>query len=228
MRTSSTDITLLERLDLECNYFTALDLDIFDPFAATLIELNLQSDSFTTPPSDTAIRAKFPMITDVLIGVTTCLRVTVSPTSLTVTEGATGTYTVALRAPPSDNVMVAISSDNTKVTLAPAGPLTFTASDWDTPQMVTVSAAHDTDDADESATLILDPSGSDYDSVSSTALTVVVVDDDEPAVTLVSNATKGRRCLLEYYWGRPCAGVHHRRGGRHAVKCRNHLRGSRG
>ena len=45
--------------------------------------------------------------------------------------------------------------------------------------MVTVSAAHDTDDADESATLILDPSGSDYDSVSSTALTVVVVDDDE-------------------------------------------------
>ena len=178
-------------MDLNCNYFTALDLDIFDPFAATLIELNLQSDSFTTPPSDTAIRAKFPMITDVLTGVTTCDRVTVSPTSLTVTEGATGTYTVALRAPPSDNVMVAISSDNTKVTLAPAGPLTFTASDWDTPQMVTVSAAHDTDDADESATLILDPSGSDYDSVSSTALTVVVVDDDEPAVTLVSNATKG-------------------------------------
>ena len=31
--------------------------------------------------------------------------------------------------------------------------------------MVTVSAAQDTDDADESATLILDPSGSDYDSV---------------------------------------------------------------
>ena len=184
-------ITLLERLNLECNYFTALDLDIFNPFAATLIALNLQSDSFTTPPSDTAIRAKFPMIMDVLIGVTPCLRVTVSPTSLTVAEGATGTYTVALRAPPSDNVMVAISSDNTKVTLSPAGPLTFTASDWDTPQTVTVSAAHDTDDADESATLILDPSGSDYDSVSSTALTVVVVDDDEPAVTLVSNAGQG-------------------------------------
>ena len=185
------DSTALDLLDLNCNYFTALDFDIFDQFAATLTHLNLESDSFTTPPSDTAIRAKFPMITDVLIGVTTCDRVTVSPTSLTVTEGATGTYTVALRAPPSDNVMVAISSDNTKVTLAPAGPLTFTASDWDTPQMVTVSAAQDTDYADESATLILDPSGSDYDSVSSTALTVVVVDDDEPGVTLVSNATKG-------------------------------------
>ena len=184
-------ITLLERLDLKCNYFTALDLDIFNPFAATLTHLDLMSDSFTTPPVESAIRAKFPMIMDVLIGVTPCLRVTVSPTSLTVTEGATGTYTVALRAQPLANVMVTISSDNTKVTLAPAGPLTFTASNWDTPQMVTVSAAHDTDDADESVTLILDPSGSNYDFVSSSALTVTVTDDDEPAVTLVSNATKG-------------------------------------
>ena len=185
-------ITLLDWLDLKCNYFTALDLDIFDPFAATLTYLDLMSDSFTTPPSETAIRAKFPMIIDALTGVTTCLRVTVSPTSLTVTEGATGTYTVALRAPPSDNVMVAISSDNSDVTVAPTTPLTFTASNWDTPQMVTVSAAQDTDDADESATLILDPNGSNYDFVSSTPLTVVVVDDDDPAVTtLVSNATQG-------------------------------------
>ena len=175
-------ITLLDRLDLKCNYFTALDFDIFDPFAATLTYLDLMSDSFTTPPSETAIRAKFPMIIDALTGVTTCLRVTVSPTSLTVTEGATGTYTVALRAQPSDNVMVAISSDNSDVTVAPTTPLTFTASNWETPQMVTVSAAQDTDDADESATLILDPNGSNYDFVSSTPLTVIVVDDDDPAV----------------------------------------------
>ena len=87
--------------------------------------------------------------------------------------------------------MVAISSDNTKVTLSPTTPLTFTASNWDTPQMVTVSAAQDTDYADESATLILDPSGSNYDSVSSTALTVTVTDDDDPGVTLVSNAGQG-------------------------------------
>ena len=124
-------ITLLERLNLKCNYFTALDLDIFNPFAATLTYLDLTSDSFTTPPVESAIRAKFPMIVDaLLIGVTTCSRVTVSPTSLTVAEGATGTYTVALRAPPSDNVMVAISSDNSDVTLSPTTPLTFTASDW--------------------------------------------------------------------------------------------------
>ena len=176
-------ITLLERLNLKCNYFTALDLDIFNPFAATLTYLDLTSDSFTTPPVESAIRAKFPMIVDaLLIGVTTCSRVTVSPTSLTVAEGATGTYTVALRAPPSDNVMVAISSDNSDVTLSPTTPLTFTASDWDTPQMVTVTAAQDSDDEDESATLILDPGGNEYDFVSSTALTVTVTDDDGTAV----------------------------------------------
>ncbi len=175
-------ITLLDRLDLKCNYFTALDLDIFDPFAASLTYLDLMSDSFTTPPSETAIRVKFPMIIDALTGVTTCVRVTVSPTSLTVTEGATGTYTVALRAPPSGDVTLAISSDNPDVTVAPTTALTFTAANWDTAQTVTVSAAQDTDEADEAATLILDPNGNDYDVVNSTALTVTVTDDDGTAV----------------------------------------------
>ena len=198
-------ITLLERLDLECNYFTALDLNIFNPFAATLTYLDLMSDSFTTPPVESAIRAKFPMITDVLIGVTPCLRVTVSPTSLTVTEGATGTYTVALRAQPSGDVMVAISSDNPDVTVAPTTPLTFTAANWDTAQMVTVSAAQDPDQADEAATLILDPDGNDYDLVISTVLTVTVTDDDGTAVnnaptvaTMIPDQTATSGRALDY------------------------------
>ena len=151
-------ITGLEWLDLKCNYFTALDLDIFDPFAVTLTYLNLQSDSFTTTPTDAAIQAKFTIIVDFFTTATTCSRVTVSPTPLTVTEGASGTLSVALRSQPSGEVTVAISSDNTDVTVAPTTPLTFTAANWDTPQTVTVSAAQDTDEADESATLILDPS----------------------------------------------------------------------
>ena len=178
-------ISLLDRLDLNCNYFTALDLDIFDPFAATLTYLDLMSDSFTTPPSETAIRAKFPMIIDALTGVTTCLRVTVSPTSLLVTEGATGTLSVALRSQPSGDVTLAISSDNPDVTVAPTTALTFTAANWDTAQTVTVSAAQDTDEADEAATLILDPDGNDYDVVNSTVLTVTVTDDDGTAVNNV-------------------------------------------
>ena len=42
--------------------------------------------------------------------------------------------------------------------------------------------------------------------------------------TLVSNAGQGAPASFGVS-SRPFAGVHHRRGGRHAVKCRNHLRG---
>ena len=51
--------------------------------------------------------------------------VTVSPTSLTVNEGATDTYTVRLNTLPTSNVLVAISSNNTDVTV-PSSTLTFT------------------------------------------------------------------------------------------------------
>ena len=174
------DLTALELLDLNCNYFTALDFDIFDPFAATLTSLDLRSDSFTTPPTDAAIRAKFTNIDTVFTGSKTCERVTVSPTSLTVTEGATGTLSVALRSLPTDVVTLAISSDNPDVTVTPTTALTFTVANWDTAQTVTVSAAQDPDQADESATLILDPHGDGnvYPFVFSTALTVTVTDDD--------------------------------------------------
>ena len=172
-------LTSLDFLDLNCNYFTTLDLDIFNPFAASLTYLDLQSDSFTTPPTEAAIQAKFPSIAEWYTGTAFCYRVKVSPTSLTVTEGAPGTFAVTLREEPIlDNVMVTISSDNPEVTVSPTTPLIFTTTNSATAQMVTVTAAQDADQADESATLTLDPSGDEYDFASSTALAVAVKDDD--------------------------------------------------
>ena len=177
-------ITALEDLDLSCNYFTALDLDIFDPFAATLLSLDLQSDSFTTALSETAIRAKFTTTLDLLTGTRACARVTASPTLLTVAEGSTGMYSVALRSLPTAEVTVDVTSDNSDVTVSPTS-LTFSTSNWNTAQTVTVSAAQDTDGADESATLTLDPSGgADYADVVSTALPVMVTDDDIVGLTV--------------------------------------------
>ena len=105
--------------------------------------------------------------------------VSVSPLSLTVGEGSTGTYSVVLNTQPSGNVMVAISSNNTEVTVPPSSSsLTFTTTNWSAEQTITVSAGEDADAADDMATLTHDPSGADYGSVSSVSLTVTVNDND--------------------------------------------------
>ena len=109
--------------------------------------------------------------------------VAVSPTSLTVGEGDMGTYTVKLNTLPTGNVMVAISSSNTDVTVSPS-PLTFTVDTWSTEQTVTVTAGQDADAADDTANLTHNPSGANYGSVSNAILTVTVTDNDTAGVTV--------------------------------------------
>ena len=78
--------------------------------------------------------------------------VTVSPTSLTVDEGGTNTYAVALNTQPTGDVMVDIGSDNTDVTVS-SSSLTFTTLNWSAEQTVTVTAGQDADAADDTATV---------------------------------------------------------------------------
>jgi cellulose 1,4-beta-cellobiosidase len=66
--------------------------------------------------------------------------VTATPTSLNVTQGSTGTFTLALSQAPTANETVSIAaSGNTGLTESPAS-LTFTPSNFSTPQTVTVTA----------------------------------------------------------------------------------------
>ena len=106
--------------------------------------------------------------------------VTVTPTSLTIAEGGSGTYTVTLNTLPAGDVTVAIvdPTDNTDVTAEPAS-LTFTTTNWSTAQTVTVSAVQDTDATDDTATVTHTVSG--YGSVvTGASVTVTVTDDDDP------------------------------------------------
>ena len=65
--------------------------------------------------------------------------VAVSPTSLLVAKGFTASYTVVLTSRPTHDVVITpTSGDTTKATLLPQ-TLTFTPSDWDEPQTVTVT-----------------------------------------------------------------------------------------
>ena len=109
--------------------------------------------------------------------------VTVSPTSLTIDEGGSGTYTVVLDTQPTGDVMVDIGSDNTDVTVS-SSSLTFTTLNWSAEQTVTVTAGQDADAADDAATLTHNPSGADYNSVSNADLAVTVTDDETAGVTV--------------------------------------------
>ena len=123
--------------------------------------------------------------------------VTVSPTALTLTEGATGTYTVVLDSAPTvlsdpiliPHVEVRPSSSNRAVAFSPA-MLQFTASNWATAQTVTVTTAQDVDAADDSATISHAVRSlnrrTDYESVMAADVTVTVTDDDTnlPVVTI--------------------------------------------
>ena len=107
--------------------------------------------------------------------------VAVSPSSLMMDEDSTDTYTVKLNTQPSGNVTVAITTDNTDVTPSSTS-LTFTTSNWNSAQTVTVTAGEDDDAADEMATLTHNPSGGGYNSVSNASLTVTVTDNDTAGV----------------------------------------------
>ncbi|MCY4350285.1 MAG: fibronectin type III domain-containing protein, partial [Thiotrichales bacterium] len=121
---------------------------------------------------------------------------TFTPTALTVDEGDSGSYTVALSSEPTANVPVTITSDNSDVTVdtnsVMAGnqnTLVFTADDWNTARTVTVSAARDSDRTGDSATLTHAGLGGDYGSISANTLAVTV--NDAPAAPAGLTATAG-------------------------------------
>ncbi len=116
--------------------------------------------------------------------------IVLSVSSLTVLEGdATGgTYTVKLATEPTETVTVTVSGQqNTDVTLG-ASTLTFSDTDWASPQSVTVTARDDADDTDDSVTLTHTAAGGEYTGVSAD-LAVTVTDDDRGIVLSVSSLT---------------------------------------
>ena len=76
--------------------------------------------------------------------------VNVSRLTLNVVQDRSATYTVVLGTRPTGDVTVTPASDNPLITFSPAS-LTFTQTDWNRPQHVTVSAPADS--AGESATI---------------------------------------------------------------------------
>ena len=111
--------------------------------------------------------------------------VTVTPTSLTITEGASDTYTVVLTTPPPANVMVTLSVPGAGGFTADPSVLTFSSTTWDTAQTVTVSATEDADAvAPAPATIGHSAAGGGYDAVAVEGVVVTVTEDDTAGVTV--------------------------------------------
>ncbi|MBI5740589.1 MAG: alkaline phosphatase, partial [Nitrospirae bacterium] len=122
--------------------------------------------------------------------------ITIMPAGITVTSaggllttegGATATFTVALNSQPVADVTIALSStDTTEGTVSPVS-LTFTAADWDLPQIVTVEGMDDyTDDGDIAYTILTSSATSEdsnYNNLNAQDVQVTNNDNDVAGIT---------------------------------------------
>jgi hypothetical protein len=108
---------------------------------------------------------------------------------LTTEAGNTDTFTVILNTAPSDNVTFTLSSsDPTEGTVSPTS-LTFTPSDYDTPQTVTITGMNDDlDDDDILYTIITAPATSgdtNYDGADPIDVAVTNADNDIADIIII-------------------------------------------
>ena len=107
---------------------------------------------------------------------------TLLPPNVTVDEGGTGEWTVALSESPSASVTVDVTSADPGVATVAPPQLTFTPANWFEPQTVTVTTAHDDDSDDETVTVTHGGPGFED------AVVTVTVDDDEAAELSIDDA----------------------------------------
>ena len=123
---------------------------------------------------------------DIPLTVKTGANVAVNPTSLTVTEGGSGSYTLVLTSKPTATVNVAVAgaADDVRVNRT---RVSFSTGNWDREQTVTVSLAED-DDAVQDAAVTLTHTvtgATEYESatITGTNVTVTLKENDERGVT---------------------------------------------
>ncbi len=102
-------------------------------------------------------------------------QVSIQPTTtaLTLTEGGSTTFGVALTQQPPATTTVAIASSDAGAATAAPTSLTFTTSNWNVAQTVTVDAPQDVDTAGEAASVTLSSAG-----LTTRTISVAVNDDD--------------------------------------------------
>jgi len=106
--------------------------------------------------------------------------------SVSVPEGSTATFRVKLSAQPAANTDVTVSraSGDSNITVSGGASLTFTTSNWNSYQTVTLTAAQDSDTANDTATISCSASGL-------TTKTVTATEADNDTTLTVTTTTGG-------------------------------------
>ena len=151
---------------------------------------DLASDGVNSQPTSGQLRAVFSSVADTSASVglaptqTLEPEVLVTPTSLRIAEGSSGTYWIFLQSAPSANVTIVISA-GAGVTAYPAG-VKFTPTAWRSPQIITVTGVEDMDSNDGRATItheVKTGSASEYLSMDVRDVQVVIQDDDDAGIS---------------------------------------------
>jgi len=109
--------------------------------------------------------------------------ITVNRSSVSVLEGSSAAFNVALSARPNANVTVTITAfTNTDLTRNP-GSLTFTTGNWNILQPVTVTAGQDDNTVNESETITLTANGEGYNGETKDVV-ITVIDNDEIGIVV--------------------------------------------
>jgi hypothetical protein len=161
--------------------------DQVDEGASETFKVNLSSPSNNAQLSATsgAIEGVGTIINDDTAGFT------LSKTTASVNEsGTTDTFTVVLDSKPTSDVVISVVSNDTGEVTATPTTLTFTTSNWNTAQTVTVTGVDDgaTSDGNQTTVVtlgIVDGSSDDtFDSLLDKTVSVTTVDNDTPGITV--------------------------------------------
>ena len=163
--------------------FTAIDDSFCDDGESVKLEPDLRL------PGGVGLGDNFIAIVTIIDN--DCPGVSISESSLTIAEGNTDTYTVALNSKPMGDVTVTIAGAGTDLSLDNT-TLTFTTTTWASAQTVTVSAVDDEiDDDGETVTLthtVASADDSDYQGISAGSVAVSITDNDGTGVTVSETA----------------------------------------
>ena len=116
--------------------------------------------------------------------------IVVDPRSLRIEEGGSDALSVVLTSQPSANVSVSVTGYETTDLKVPTSlPLTFTPSDWNSPQEISLIADTDSNTDNEEVTLSLRASGGGYDGQTA-IVQVTIVDLGLPKITIYDGQAK--------------------------------------